>query len=208
MPPSWAMDFENALRFGTLVDAIITEPDKVNVYKRTVDDYIYKPEDIELARAMKRAFYQDNLCKRFAEMSSFQAIFSGNVKLKYGSFAYELLMRCKYDLFMPSLGYGGDIKSTAASSQKQFEDAILHFDYDRSRVVYMELSGATKDIIIGISKVNCKIFKVYINKGDQLWQSGMDKLEDMGFKYWSLFEGFNPNAAPMKLSARNELISI
>lgn len=199
MPPAWAMDFDNALRFGTLVDAIITEPEKVNVYKRTVDDIIYKPEEIELAKEMKRAFYKDELCRRFAEMSSFQSIFSGHVKLQYGSFEYELLMRCKYDLFMESLGYGGDIKSTAATTQKQFEEAILHFDYDRSRVVYMELSGAVKDIIIGISKVNCKIFKVYINKGDKLWKSGMDKLQDDAFKYYSLFEGFNPNAEPMKL---------
>lgn len=208
MPTSWAMDYENALRFGTLVDAIITELEKVDVYKRSVGDYIYKPEEMELAKAMKRAFYQDELCKRFATMSDFQAIFSGIVNLKYGSLGFELVMRCKYDLWMPTLGYGGDIKSTAASTQKQFEDSIYHFDYDRSRVVYMELSGATKDIIIGISKVNCKIFKVYVNKGDALWRSGMEKLEDMGFKYWSLFEGFNPNAAPMKLSLRNELISV
>lgn len=186
------MDYENALRFGTLVDAMITELEKVNVYKRTVEDYIYKPEEMELAKAMKRAFYQDELCKRFADMATYQQVFSGVVKLNYGSFEFELLMRCKYDLFMKQLGYGGDIKSTAATTQKQFEDSIYHFDYDRSRVVYMQLSGAPKDIIIGISKVNCKIFKVYIDRFSKIYQSGLEKFQDTGFKYWSLFEGFNP----------------
>ena len=38
-------DKEAAFRFGTLVDAIITEPERVNHYTLTVDDVQYTDEE-------------------------------------------------------------------------------------------------------------------------------------------------------------------
>ena len=183
-------DPTNAYRFGNLIDAMITEVSKLNYFNRTVSDYEepFSIEDWQNAEAMRKAFTQDPMCVQLLLMSECQKIFSGIVKLKYGSVRFELSMRCKFDLWMPLLNWGGDIKSTTATTQKQFEDACYHFDYDRQRAVYMTLSGAEKDIIIGISKVNHQIFKIPIARGDAFYTSGMEKFTDIAFKYWMLFE--------------------
>jgi len=194
MPVSWSIDTEQAFKMGTGLDCMITEPEKVNLYKRTIEEYTYKPEEIELLKRMKTAFYKDDTCKQFMALSSFQTIFSGKVPFTYGHLDFDLDMRCKYDFWMPGLKYGGDIKSTFATSQKQFEEACYYFNYDQSRVLYMLLSGAKKDLIIGVSKENCKVFKLPITPDSKFYQSGLAKLEDAAFRYWSLFENFKISA--------------
>ena len=46
---------EEAFRFGSLVDAIITEPARVNYYRLTVDDVQYTEEEFRHAREMYKA---------------------------------------------------------------------------------------------------------------------------------------------------------
>lgn len=191
-PAQYVVDYEDALRFGTLVDAYITEMEKVNVYKRTVDNYIYKPDEMALAKAMKLSFYRDSMCASFMKLADCQKIFSGRVDFNLNGFVFWLSMRCKFDLWMQPLTYGADIKSTAATSQKQFEDACEHFDYYRSRVIYMLLAKSQKDMLIGISKVNCKVFKIPMVYGDKYWQKGLASATEWAFKYWAFFDDFNP----------------
>jgi hypothetical protein len=51
----------------------------------------------------------------------------------------------------------------------------------------MTLAGSDQDMLIGVSKKNLKVFKVPIKKGGALYNSGMQKMEDLTFKYWQLF---------------------
>jgi hypothetical protein len=186
-PSNVFADKFNAYRMGTLVDAIITEPEKLNIFKRTIDNYNYTPEEIELAKEMKRAYLKDELCSMFQGLSQFQNVFSNRIEIDYEGFVFNLMMRCKFDLWMPRLTHGADIKSTVCTTQKQFEEACYHFDYDRQRAVYMNLSGAKKDLIIGISKKNMKIFKVPITRESEFFKSGMNKLSEDGFRWWTFF---------------------
>ena len=48
-------DKEKAFKFGSLIDAMITEPERVRYDKRMVDDILYSGEDWELAEAMKKS---------------------------------------------------------------------------------------------------------------------------------------------------------
>ena len=82
---------------------------------------------------------------------------------------------------------GGDIKSTTATTQEQFEAAITHFDYHRQRAFYMTLSGHPRDVVIGISKKNFKVFKVFIKRGDPLFEKGMEEFRMLAYKYFTLF---------------------
>ena len=52
MPPGVK---EAAFRFGSLVDAIITEPDRVNYYQLTVDDVQYTDDEFRHAKEMYRS---------------------------------------------------------------------------------------------------------------------------------------------------------
>jgi hypothetical protein len=195
-PDFISYDPEVAFKFGNLIDYMITEPQKVNYFTRMIEGYPdpFFPEDFKRAEEMKKSAKNDAQVNQLLQLSTFQKVFVGDVNLKYGNIDFSLRMRCKYDMFMNILGWGADIKSTAATTMNQFIDACYHFDYDRSRVVYMLLSGSEKDMIIGISKKNYQVFKIPIVRGDAFWNSGMEKLTDIAFKYWMLFENFNKAA--------------
>ncbi len=193
LPGDRVLDLEKAFRFGNLVDAMITEKERVDFYSLKVDNEQFTSEEFEVANRMLNVFRKDELCMRLLSMSTGQLVFNKQINIDYYGFLFSMPGRCKYDLFAKALGWGGDIKSTACTTQKAFEDSIRHFDYDRSRSWYMDLSGADKDVIIGISKINYKIFKVYINRGDKLYNDGKEKYQELAFKWWLLMEGLQLN---------------
>jgi hypothetical protein len=84
------------------------------------------------------------------------------------------------------MNFGGDLKTTAAASQKEFEEAVDFFDWDRSRAWYMDIVGSDRDFIYAISKKNCKVFKYFITRGDKTYQRGQEKYSELAFKYWQL----------------------
>ena len=186
-------DKEKAFRFGTLLDALITEPDRVRYDKRMVDDEVYSGEDWTLAEEMKKSLWRearnDGFLKYVLENASCQkfSVNKGQV-FEYGGFKYRLDTRCKWDWFLDQMGFGGDLKSTAAASQKEFDEAFDFFDWDRSRAWYMDIVGSQRDFIYAISKKNCKVFKKFIERGDVSYTRGEEKYSDLAFKWWQLFE--------------------
>jgi len=179
-------DPTDAYRFGTLIDALVTEPEAIDFYKRTCHNEQYTAEEFATGIKMRDAFRKDKISSQIIPLCTFQQVFNGPVKLKRGNFEFSIPMRCKYDLWMPPLKYGGDIKSTTATTQKQFMAACKFFHYDQQRAVYMTQSGANHDILIGISKVNFKVFKLFINRGDTFFNEGMEKFTDIAFKWYEL----------------------
>lgn len=185
-------DKEKAFKFGNLIDTMITEPERVRYDKRTVDDVTYSREDFELAEAMKRAIRmearKDPLILYALERSDKQRFMVNQAqRFQYGSFEYTLDTRCKWDFWLPTMGFGGDLKSTFATSQKQFEEAVDFFDWDRSRAWYMDIAGSRQDFIVGISKKNQKVFKVFIKRDDKIYKRGKEKYDELAFRWWMLF---------------------
>lgn len=184
-------DKEAAFRFGTLVDAIITEPERVNYYTFMVDDVQYTEEEFMLAREMHKSLRAESRRDSFlaavlecAETQRFMV--NRSQPFEYGSFQFVLDTRCKWDWFLSGAGFGGDLKSTFASTQKQFEEAIEFFDWDRSRAWYMDIARSDRDFIYAISKKNCHIFKKQIYRGDEIYNLGREKYEELAFQYWCL----------------------
>lgn len=184
-------DKEKAFKFGSLVDAMLTEPERVRYDKHMVDDVLYSGEDWELAQAMIKSLRmearRDPLIKYALEQSDKQKfMINKNQKFQYGNFEYTLDTRCKWDFWFSAMGFGGDLKTTFASSQKQFNEAIDFFDWDRSRAWYMDIAGSKQDFIVAISKKNQQIFKATIKKDDTLYKRGKEKYEELAFKWWML----------------------
>lgn len=188
-PAQYFIDLQNAFKFGSLIDAMITEPEKVNYFSLTCAGEQYTKEDFEKAQAMKKAFYSDPFCASMVKQCVSQKnVIVPDFKIQLSTgFEFTLAARCRWDLFCEKIDLGGDIKSTSATTQKQFEEAIRELDYDRSRAWYMDLSKRNNDVLIGISKVNFKVFKVTIKRGDKLYQSGLDKYRELAFRWWTLF---------------------
>lgn len=180
-------DPTEAYKFGTLIDCMITEPNKINYFQFTCDGEQYAKEDFDVAMEMRRAFMRDDMAKRMLENSCTQKIMINQDQAFDYDVPFTLPVRCKWDLWMNRFNWGGDVKSTTATTQKQFEEAVRYFDYDRQRFFYMNIAGSKQDILIGISKINFQVFKLPIKHGDDLWKSGRDKTMELAFKYWLMF---------------------
>ena len=155
-------DKEKAFKFGTLVDALITENDRVRYDKLMVDDYVYTTEEFELGLEMRKALRKE------AEKDQFLAVVLAH-------------------WWLSAYGFGGDLKTTFAESQAQFDEAIDFFDWDRSRAWYMDIAGSKQDFIYAISKKNCKIFKHFItDRNHPTYTKGKEKYEDLASKWWQL----------------------
>lgn len=188
-PDDIIYDLEKAYRFGTLIDCMITEPHKVNYFKLTCGSYFYSKEEFKLAEEMKVAFYRDPFCKLMAEHSEYQKVSIRHAfPIEYYGVRFHLNVRCKWDLYAkPKLDMSGDIKSTMATTQSQFEAACHHFKYFRQRAWYMDIEEVDSDMLIGISKVNKKVFKIPIKRGDAKYNEGRLQYQELAFKWWYLF---------------------
>lgn len=185
-------DKEKAFKFGTLVDALITENERVHYSKRMVDDVTYSREDFELGLAMREALRKearkDEFLRAILSNSDTQKFMvNKSQRFLYGNFEYTLDTRCKWDWWLPDFGFGGDLKTTFAESQNQFNEAIDFFDWDRSRAWYMDIAGSQQDFIYAISKKNLKIFKAFIRRDDDTYKRGKEKYDELAFKWWMLF---------------------
>lgn len=184
-------DKQAAFRFGSLVDAIITEPERVNYFQHTVDNVQYTEEEFEHAKEMLRSLRlearTDTFLKKVLEISDTQCCMVNKQQaFEYGGFAFTLDTRCKWDWFLCKFGFGGDLKTTFASTQKEFDEAVDFFDWDRSRAWYMDIAHSDRDFIYAISKKNCCVFKKFINRDDATYQRGREKYEELAFQYWCL----------------------
>ena len=184
-------DREAAFRFGSLVDAVITEPERVNYYRLTVDDVPYTADEFlhakEMYRALRTEARRDPFLAKVLDTADTQRVMVNRAQpFTYGGFSFVLDTRCKWDWFLSPFGFGGDLKTTFASTQKEFDEAVDFFDWDRSRAWYMDIAHSDRDFIYAISKKNNRIFKKFISRGDDVYNRGRDKYEELAFQYWCL----------------------
>lgn len=182
---------EEAFRFGNLVDAIITEPARVNYFRLTVDDTQYTEDEFRHAQEMYKSLRSEARHDQFLDYVLRNAVtqrFMVNPAQQFGycGFTFSLATRCKWDWWLEAALFGGDLKSTFASSQKEFEEAIDFFDWDRSRAWYMDIARSDRDFIYAISKKNCNVFKKFITRDDPIYRAGREKYEELAFQYWCL----------------------
>jgi len=189
--PGLPIDASKAFRFGTLVDAILTERDKINFLNLTIGEHAYSRDEFDLARAMAANFLQDDLCKLIHQHSEKQYItYKPDFLVNYLGFEFRIPIRAKWDFLAKAWNMGADLKTTGAKSQPEFEESIQAFDYDRQGALYMDSEEIDKFIFLAISKVNKKLFKVPIVRGSGLYYSGLAKYQELAFNYNTLFQNF------------------
>lgn len=187
-------DPTNAFRMGSLVDALVTEPDKANHISKTVDDYTYTDDEWNWGKKMREAFNKacrDNVFLGFVKENSTcqEVMVNHGQQFEYDGLNFTLDTRCKWDFWMPQALFGGDLKTTSATTQEQFEQSIDTFDWDRSRAWYMDIAHTDMDFIVAISKVNQKIFFKTIKRGDEIYERGKEKYSYLAFQYWATHYG-------------------
>src|SRR5690349_16088883 len=106
MPEETKIDLRRAFANGTLIDCMITEPDKVDFFKLRVEGetWQYSKDEFEAAKEMKKAFYKDAFCSAFVKQCRFQHIsYKPSFKIKHDGFEFTLPAKCKWDLFRPDI---------------------------------------------------------------------------------------------------------
>lgn len=183
--PEIEYELKDAYRMGALVDAIITEFDKVDMYGLSLGEYSYYDHEMKLCSNMAKKFnsaYRDYIILSEGQ----KEFYVEDVEFTYEGTTYVLPgMRCKFDLYNPSVGT--EIKTTVATTAAQFLNVINRLDYDRAAYIYMLLSGVKRFQIIGISKkAPHNLFHVPITIDSPLYKSGKRKAEELAFKYYML----------------------
>ena len=182
------IDPTQAYADGNLLDAMITEPDKIDYFKRTREGIVFKKVTFNNTVKMKKAFYKDDFCRDFMNGADGQKISVAHGKVyEWNGVEFTLNVRCKWDIWRNDWGWGGDIKSTAAETQLQFEAACKYFNYDRQRAFYMDIEGSERDVLIGISKKNHKVFKIFINRDSNFYKTGKEKYLELAYKHHLLY---------------------
>ena len=189
--PRMMLGSEEAFRFGSLVDALITEPWRTNYYRMTVDDVQYSEEEwqhaIDMRRALRTEAKHDAFLAAVLDNADTQKVMVNTAQqFSYGQLPFTLDTRFKWDWWLKTACMGGDLKTTSATSQKEFEEAVDFFDWDRSRAWYMDIAHSDRDFIYAISKKNGKVFKYFIQRGDATYNRGREKYEELAFQYWCL----------------------
>lgn len=174
---------------GSLLDAMITEQWRVNYFKRTLDDQPFTKSKFETIVAMKGAFWKDEFSASFATGADTQKITIVHDKeFNYEGFPFLLNVRCKWDLWRQDYQFGSDIKSTVATTQREFEAACWHFHYPRQRAWYMDAEGSDRDVLIGISKIKPhRVFKIFINRKSEFYLAGKREYMELAFRFYLLY---------------------
>jgi hypothetical protein len=183
--PKPIADFTDAFRFGNLIDGMITENFKVDYINLKYNDIQFNKSEFKIAEKMKASFLRDPFCIDFINDCETQVEMFDVLETEYNSIDIKLHRKCKWDAWKKI--YGGDIKSTVATTQKQFEQAVYYFGYHRQRAWYMDIAKSDVDVIIGISKKNYKIFKVFIDTNSEIYKKGKEDYMDLAIRHYLLF---------------------
>jgi hypothetical protein len=192
-------ELEDIFNFGSLVDALLTELFRVDIYQRSLTQedgtvIYYEPTVFMHAQHLADNCRKDPLVLRLLDASAGQYIFMRTLQFEYEEESYSIMARCKFDLFSKKFSTGVDFKSTACATRKQFKAAILHFHWDKQAAFYMDLAKIDRHWIIGISKKTGEVFKHAIERGDPFYESGRAKYTRWAYYWTLLIDPFVTNA--------------
>lgn len=167
-------DLTKAYRFGSAFDALLTEPGELDL--TGMED-----SEVKTVLNMRKSLKENLIYNTLFQSHDHQAVF-----VEEDDFYLGIKAKCKYDLWNEKLDFGGDIKTTTATTQSQFEAAAKFMDYPRQAAWYMDITNTARFVIIGISKVNLKTFVININKGSELYNAGKEQYELFAESWWKL----------------------
>ena len=162
-------NLDRIFEFGTLCHQLILEPELAD----------WTDPDIKLALKMKETFMADSFCRSFVEHHNFRA-----EREFYRNNLQGISAKCKTDGDIRSKKWILEFKSLAVTSQKAFEESILHFNYDQGASWYLDVCKYDRVLIAGVSKKKPeKMFKVIVDRGSDMYLSGLAKYTE-GIAKW------------------------
>lgn len=207
-------DASEYYNFGNLTDALLTEPDKVDIEagelaeESSEQTIRFNREQIERAVNMvNSAVAGAPFIKQLLQVGKPQfSIYKQSFEIEFQQYVFTLPVRAKLDLLAKNYNISADFKTTACGTEKEFRNSIEFFDYDRQAALYMDLAGVDRHFIIGISKKTIRaknqiihpVYSYAIKRGDATYLRGKDKYSFLAFKWKTLISDFVVNE-PIKI---------
>jgi len=156
--------------FGSTFHKAILEPHLVTEEEKKGDNF-------NLALTMSKVFWRDYFCRDFAMAKDFQREHEFYETLTVDGMQIDA--KCKADGYRSKQKFFLELKSTACTTQKGFEAAMLDLDYDQACAHYMLTSRCDVALIVGISKRSpYNLFRRIVKKYDDWYLNGEQKLID------------------------------
>lgn len=166
--------------FGTEFHAGILEPHKADWSKVSA-------EQKQLIEHMAKTFWKDKLCRDIVMMPDFRR---EHEFYRVDRFGLEGV-RCKVDGESGKIQTILELKGLSISSQKAFEESILHLDYDQGGAWYLDVATGhikyRRKLIVGISKIDPDLmFKLLIDRDHPFYGYGKEKIKE-AIKIWKMY---------------------
>lgn len=187
---------EDIFNFGSLVDALLTEPWRANHDERSLlletgGKVQFEKFVFDLAKKLAANLKKDRVVSLLLDNMIGQYVVVRTLKFIYDEEEHTIKGRCKFDGLSKKFRTGCDYKTTSCTTRKSFIESIEFFDYDQAGAWYMDLARIDRFWIIGISKKTGEVFKFAIERGDETYNRGRDKYSRLAFKWIMLIENFN-----------------
>lgn len=174
-------DLTGAYEFGSAIDALLTNPGELNTKNLTNDQV----RDI---LQMRKALSKDPTYNALCAKADTQAVFTHEAfPIDIDGMLTTIRAKCKYDFWQPKMNFGCDLKSTTAKEQSAFSAAAIFMKYPMQGAWYMDITGSDRFVIIGISKVNYKVFTFSIRRGDEHYTKGRAQYLYYSKSWWKLY---------------------
>lgn len=188
-------EYTGIMDFGSLVDAFLTTPLRVQYWNYSLlseDGRViqFNKDVFKFAQDLADRAKKDPLIAAMVSQMKGQYIFVRTLGFSYDGSDYTLQGKCKFDQFSRTLQMGADYKTTACKTRKAFLDAVNFFDWDRQAAWYMDLARIDRHWIIGLSKTTGELFKIAIQRGDAMYNSGLVKYQRLAYLWSMLLEDF------------------
>lgn len=188
---------QSVFNFGNLVDALLLESHLVDFSSKSLalntgETATFTDDEWTRALNMRTAGKRHPILSQLISISEKQCVkMIDEFEIQGEGFTFKLPVRCKYDMVHYLSQMGGDLKTTACTTQKAFTESLTHLNYDRQGAWYMDLGNLNKFFYIGICKTPNKkgiheVFVHAIQRGDEMYLAGKAKYQYLATQYFFL----------------------
>lgn len=159
----------DAMRMGTLLDALLTDPKKLSPQELQCEGIQYTQQEWDEAIDDSIRVLSHNVCGPIVKSFDSQVIKTTELEVN----GRIVLGRCKFDWLGPGLGI--DLKYSKCKNHEQFLKHLDYLDYDQQAAWYMDLAKVNEFIFLIVPRGGHPIFMFSINRGDRNYLSGLEK---------------------------------
>lgn len=181
-----------AFEFGSALDALLTNPVLTDTSMLTDDER-------QRLGPMRRSLYKDEMMNLFFPINhgtptpndtQYQVVWvEKEFEVDLDGLKVIVPAKCKFDFWNPKFDFGSDLKTLACKDEASFESAFKFFQYPMQAAWYMDTSKTDRFLFFGVSKMNFRVFRKAIKRGDAIYKEGL-ALYTKYIKSWCKLNGF------------------